>query len=1103
MPKVVTKASATSAIGETTFSELESFSDGPNIFPLGKQIAGRYNKVIKRQQKGISKSSAIHKVAQEIKDQWDKGNVPSQTTRIVEGLVTDLLNRIHEVRKREKRYEKKAPDWFLTDKARLVTDLENVLDIKLPDDEIGAAEKILGIPYGEEERALYQDQISKTFKMRLAGVDKEWESTHDAKIARKEKKEEAERQQKEKWDRDKAEQFATATISDNEENLDMSQDEEDFSTEMDGQLEGSSNVVQKVVVTRAMQRQFELTGEIEIKGKEYLRVRDSYRKVRNDVYDFLVDFMAEGSASTKQCLIAAQKFAKHILKVNWYLEEEAKKLKEKADSEGPPLPEDFYDFVLPSETAFIEMRKNYAIAAEKKTSELIVDSEDVTVTQHGDSTTRRMVGKVFTTPFTVSGKFGTRHFNVPIQKITSETAEDVADVYELTYERMGILTDRPAAEVFGCLDSMMTDAASEMHNFIPILSDRLKSEHKPVRLECVMHTVLGFTNAALKVLSTVEQAIGPSNLFGTSKCHDSTNVVKSTVNAVMKFISPQFIHKPYNKKEDFDALLKSKGQLPNYAFAYRSCRFGAIEKASIVVLHHCDNVVDLSERVENRNDLIIFLRTVMECLFIKNMLIALSLFGLHVIEPFIKLVEASSHVELQKALPALFADLQNHQEFSKKAISISESALPTLKDHFGTVLDKGVYKESWLKSLQAEIDILDDASLDSIRKVLGLFSFQCSATLERQRGSAYDFGSQQGVQKDKVSSIPKDKLEKMPVTNLRAENEFGSIDTILTRLTTNSVRLVSDHRVLRTAGGLVYGTGIAREMGPYKERLKLVPSAFDEKQLKHKEDNLKVLSGKARQYEKRNLQLLDVCKSAGGPFTTPDQVTAYVTESREKGLLEAGIKKVLKANVMYDRETMTKRPKTDDVFRIRDRATHKDLTADQFRDNLVTLLSNILAVADVPNDLVQKALDKAATAVGIQYICDAQNDVTAESLVEVEEQTDATGLIDSPNSDHCMMEHVAFAFVDDSGKKTWCLSMVECIKGEEIELSLCKPVPGRMGEHRVAFFPPEEDEMITAKSSDILPIPLIISESMLGSDTVFIVNNHEEVDGFLKVVPKS
>ena len=55
------------------------------------------------------------------------------------------MTRIVDVKKRGKQYAKKA---------QLVTDTDNVLDFKLPDDEIGAAENILGIPNREEEKTL-------------------------------------------------------------------------------------------------------------------------------------------------------------------------------------------------------------------------------------------------------------------------------------------------------------------------------------------------------------------------------------------------------------------------------------------------------------------------------------------------------------------------------------------------------------------------------------------------------------------------------------------------------------------------------------------------------------------------------------------------------------------------------------------------------------------------------------------------------------------------------------------------------------------------------------------------------------------------------------
>ena len=103
-------------------------------------------------------------------------------------------------------------------------------------------------------------------------------------------------------------------------------------------------------------------------------------------------------------------------------------------------------------------------------------------------------------------------------------------------------------------------------------------------------------------------------------------------------------------------MLQEDGGRPNDAFSLRTHRFGAVEKAASVVLFHWDDMIHLCERVDNRNDLILFLRTVMECEFIKNMIIALALWGIHLIEPFVEMVTTSNHEELQVQLPALFPE---------------------------------------------------------------------------------------------------------------------------------------------------------------------------------------------------------------------------------------------------------------------------------------------------------------------------------------------------------------------------------------------------------------------------------------------------------------
>jgi hypothetical protein len=102
---------------------------------------------------------------------------------------------------------------------------------------------------------------------------------------------------------------------------------------------GTGLVTQKVIMTRERQKHFDAQGEVKVVSQNEWKVRDSYLNVRSEIYDMLIDSMAEGNLTATQALKAAKKFAFHYFKVTWYLEDEAKALKEKAKKEGkePPI----------------------------------------------------------------------------------------------------------------------------------------------------------------------------------------------------------------------------------------------------------------------------------------------------------------------------------------------------------------------------------------------------------------------------------------------------------------------------------------------------------------------------------------------------------------------------------------------------------------------------------------------------------------------------------------------------------------------------------------------------------------------------------------------
>ena len=348
---------------------------------------------------------------------------------------------------------------------------------------------------------------------------------------------------------------------------------------------------------------------------------------------------------------------------------------------------------------------------------------------------------------------------------------------------------------------------------------------------------------------------------------------------------------------------------------------------------------------------------------------------------------------------------------------------------------------------------------------------------------------------DDGTTIPK----QLPVTNLLAENSFGAIDISLRRLLTNSVRCVSDRLMIRSAGHMVYGTSAARDVRKLIPEVDAIQRAFDDRQKQKKIDSVTALAGKASSYQKRKLEYLEACKEHSGPFSNPHDIDEFLARCKAENRTRAYMKKAFKSEVNFARETYTKRPKTDDAFRIRDRTTNKDLSPEQYAQNLRTLFTNILAVAEVPTESVRGAIHKAVAAAGIGYL-DSQSTPTVMASPTVEN----TCSIDSPPSfsingnNFFINDFVAIAVVSDEQNKAWQLGMIDSLVDDcHASVSFFIPVPGRMGQKRVAFFAPEEEQVIIPTNS-FIPLHPKVDRGKLNDTDVYIVSNHEDID---EVVP--
>jgi hypothetical protein len=744
-------------------------------------------------------------IASEVLDIWNKANIPSLTSRHIQGKVLKLYEDFRFLNNHISfMTQEKKKIWFLPKLESFKSSLPELFDLLPQEQYICNAIARTQIPYGKEEKSLYLDQKDKKFEMTLGGVDSKWAKMQAKRIKRRQQEE-----NRVQHETDRVLQETVPSTSQIDDAIEPEGDIEVLEDEYEWHAPGTRIEKQKVIMTRQKQKNFDAFGEVKVVTENEWTVRDSYLNIHPEIFDLLINSMAKANLTANQALQSAQIFASHYLKVTWYLEGEANALKKKAEKEGKEPPD--YRYVLPCHSTLCRRRRLYALYGEMKIGETILKAN--VVTQHGDSTTRSVVGKVFTAPLTIDHNLTV---SLPIVELKFETADDVARLYHLYYQRLQILTGKPATEIFSKVDAIMTDSASEMNKFIPILREYVGSSHDPHHLKCAQHSVLGFAEAMLKCISAIENNIGPSKLYGASNCHDKSNVTKSTIVAILKLISPQYRQKPYNLKEEFDALLNEAPDVvneiergfefsprKNYAKAHRSCRFDALPRDATIVNFHWQDLKRLVDRVASRNDLIIFIRTMLECDFVKIAIMSFALMGIHLIEPYLDLVSNASHTELQEVFKNLFSEMQAfaHKTSGRSLTQSTECAFPSLRPYFERVRGNKVYVNEWIQVLQADIDALNEGNFETLCQLLVLQTNQCAITLERQRGPAYFPKNGEATAED-VSRVPPEKLKMMPATNILSENSLGILDRLLSILG-NNVQCASDYMLIRSAGHMI------------------------------------------------------------------------------------------------------------------------------------------------------------------------------------------------------------------------------------------------------------------------------------------------------------
>ena len=179
-------------------------------------------------------------------------------------------------------------------------------------------------------------------------------------------------------------------------------------------------------------------------------------------------------------------------------------------------------------------------------------------------------------------------------------------------------------------------------------------------------------------------------------------------------------------------------------------------------------------------------------------------------------------------------------------------------------------------------------------------------------------------------------IEDAPTHNMAGERDHGWIDYRLHKAAKLSA--VSRQHILQRCKEFRDGTTSSfrsyRQAAKDKQDLELFWSDQMKQKMRQGSDSKREM---AIIQEQKKLGLLEELKEAGGPFTSAEQVEAYLVMTLE----EKKKKKRMKMEIQYARDSTTLLPKVDPLFRIRKilpSGQQRDKTAIEFGDSLKVLL---------------------------------------------------------------------------------------------------------------------------------------------------------------------
>ena len=297
--------------------------------------------------------------------------------------------------------------------------------------------------------------------------------------------------------------------------------------------------------------------------------------------------------------------------------------------------------VAPEVKILRESRAKIAAFTEKGITEEILKVSDAVLQADGTSRGWIRNGKLFTTPIKVAG----RNRRMGVLSVAKETRENLKVALIHRLEVMSIAASSDKITIWKNIIAFLSDKASENPGLMAEIAQELGVVHCPGEFFCLIHTVLGYDRSESQCYLKIQKEIGVSKLFTNLNYvdvdNDSFDAVNSSLDCILRLISPQFSHKAWSRFRKFCDFMEQRG-LKNLAFAQRDKRFGGAAASGAVANYHWEDLQNhlssASSQQTDRNQLACAVRSILNSDVVRFLVVSKALVGIILHEPFINSV---------------------------------------------------------------------------------------------------------------------------------------------------------------------------------------------------------------------------------------------------------------------------------------------------------------------------------------------------------------------------------------------------------------------------------------------------------------------------------